>query len=202
MTSVPKTVVIKIGGSLLLLPDLAARLQCLLRQRDQEQCLIVVGGGEAADIVRSWSQVHAISDEAAHWLAISSMGLNREFLEQLLSLRTVCSREAADLAWAEDCGPLLLDMKKFALQEEGEISEPLPHRWDVTSDSLAAWVAVRWPADELILAKSVPCPAEPCSLDASRKQFVDDYFPMLSGQLPQVTWCDLRADEPGIVRWL
>ena len=46
-------------------------------------------------------------------------------------------------------------------------SDPLPHSWDVTSDSIAAWVAGRLGARRLVLVKP------PCS---SGDSLVDAYF--------------------------
>lgn len=196
------TVVFKIGGSLLTLPDLASRLRSLLEQRVHQQCLVIIGGGAAADVVRDWSRVHDLSDEASHWLAISSMGLNRELIESLLKLRSVGSREEAEFAWSTDRAPLLLDTKRFVRQEETQSSCPLPCSWEVTSDSLAAWVAECWPAEELVLVKSVPCPLGLTALEAGETQLVDKYFPMLSDQLPQISWCDLRSSQTNIDPWL
>lgn len=196
------TVVFKIGGSLLNLLELATRIRSVLEQRADQDCLLIVGGGAAADVVRDWSQVHTLSDETAHCLAVSSMGLNRELLEGMLDLRSVSSREAANSAWAEQHSPLLLDVKTFARLEEVESGSALPHTWSVTSDSLAAWVAVRWPASELVFVKSVPCPSDLTASQACELQLVDEYFPMLSKDVPLVSWCNLRSHQMTIEPWL
>ena len=46
-------------------------------------------------------------------------------------------------------------------------ADPLPHSWDVTSDSIAAWVAGQVGAGELILIKAP---------GADGAHLVDDYF--------------------------
>ena len=196
------TVVFKLGGSLLTLPGLEDKLRFVVSQRPGERCLILVGGGASTDVVREWSRTHHLSDETSHWLAISSLDLNRQLLESLLPWRPISTRADAESLWSERRSPLLLDVAQFSKREEADGCEPLPHNWDVTSDSLAAWAAVRWPADEFILLKSVPTPHGLTSLEASRRELVDPYFPQLSKGLPRILWCNLRASKIEIEPWL
>ena len=68
----------------------------------------------------------------------------------------------------------------------------------MTSDSIAAWIALQWPADGLVLLKSVPPPddfdsfVEGASIETNS---VDPYFPRLASNLPSVDWINLRADK-------
>ena len=196
------TVVFKLGGSLLKLPGLAEKLQAVLEQRADEQCLIVTGGGTAADIVREWSQVHTLTDESAHWLAIDSLTLNRRLLETLVGWKPVQTRDQAHRMRGESLTPLLLDLATFARTESSVDSDPIPHNWEVTSDSLAAWVTLRWPANELVLLKSIPIPAGINVWQASQAGLVDSYFPQLAGRIPRIGWCDLRSPHQDIEPWL
>ena len=132
------TVVFKLGGSLLTLPDLAGKLRDVLDQRRDERCLILIGGGATTDVVREWSRIHQLGEETAHWLAISSLDLNRQLIETLLPLRHVSSREAADQIWSEQRSPLLIDVTRFTKNESSDESDPLPQSWNVTSDSMEA----------------------------------------------------------------
>ena len=77
-------VVLKIGGSLLDLPDLPRRLSEWLRQSRIARPLVIVGGGAAADAVRSWDRTYQLGEERAHQLAVESMGLTRLLLQELL----------------------------------------------------------------------------------------------------------------------
>ena len=196
------TVVFKLGGSLLTLPGLAEKLQTVLDQFSNKNRLIVIGGGASADVVRDWSRTHQLSDETAHWLAIASTDLNRQFLETLLSFRSVSNREEATRRWSIDSSPLLLDCNRFIRVEEAKSSEPLPHHWNVTSDSIAGWTALRWPADELVLLKSVPMPVNMTDLEASDRDLVDPYFPHIAKDLRKISWCNLRAPRIVIEPWL
>lgn len=78
----------------------------------------------------------------------------------------------------------------------------LPHDWTITSDSIAAWTSIRWPADELILLKSIPAPLGLSAQQASDQQFVDPWFPRLATQIPRVSWCNLRNLPIVIETWL
>ena len=62
--------------------------------------------------------------------------------------------------------------------------DPLPHSWDVTSDSIAAWVAGEVAAPGLILIK----PA-----GASSADLVDAYF--LRALPADVAWKSVTADQ-------
>ncbi len=192
--------VLKLGGSLLDLADLPDRLRAVLSKLNNDQPLLVCGGGDAADVVRRWHETHAFDQEQSHWLAMESVRLNQRLLLTLLpELELVSNRFAAESAWARGRVPLL-DLMSFVSIEESQAetgTASLPHTWDVTSDSLSAWVAIRWPASRLVLLKSVELPNEihEWSLQAAADAgFVDRCFPMLGPQLPPTFWCDLRRN--------
>lgn len=196
------TVVFKFGGSVLTLDRLAVRLRTVLEMRAAQRRLIVTGGGAVADVVRQWSRLHHLDDDIAHWMAVSSLDLNRQLLQELLECNSVRSRAEADSIWDTDCSPLCLEMTPFLSYEETVVPDHLPHDWNVTSDSLAAWVAIRWAAEELVMVKSVPVPWELTAEEASTEGLVDAYFPRVAGQLQKISWCDLHASTPSIELWL
>ena len=72
--------------------------------------------------------------------------------------------------------------------------KPLPHTWNVTSDSLSAWVTIRWPASRLVLLKSVVLPPIESLSQATEAGLVDDFFPALESELPPTFWCRLRGN--------
>ncbi len=196
-------VVYKLGGSLLSCVDLAARLRAVFQQRPDDRSLIVVGGGAAADVVRDWSRIHSLSEEAAHWLALRSLSLNRALVRNLLpESREVSTRAAAESLWSEGIRPLLLDAEACLRGAESRDRSPLPHCWDVTSDSIAAWTAARWDADELILLKSTSLPANLTLDEATRLELIDPYFRQLANEMPRVSWCNLREEAASVVEWL
>jgi aspartokinase-like uncharacterized kinase len=206
------TIVYKLGGSLLALPDLSRRLQDLLKQPlpfsgesqhpERLQRLLIVGGGPIADAVRHWDQVHRLRDSAAHELAMQSMSFNARFVAAILSgARVVATRAEARDAWTQGCVAVLA-AAEFVEAEERSSGDLLPRSWDVTSDSVAAYVTLHWPADALVLLKSVPLPAECDANSAARRTDVDAYFPHLASRVPQIGWVNLRADvSPTIQLW-
>jgi aspartokinase-like uncharacterized kinase len=123
-------VVVKLGGSLFnRVPDLVPVLLAPGRP-----LLIVPGGGMFADVVRK----SPVDNDSAHWMAIASMDQYGWFIASHgiipTSLLRVPDRPVVFLPYC--C------MRKH---------DPLPHSWDVTSDSIAAWVADELGLDLLVL---------------------------------------------------
>ena len=71
---------IKLGGSLLNLPNLRQVVQDLLQLGVPGSPVITVGGGAIVEEVRAWDQVHQLGEERAHWLALEATGLNEQLL--------------------------------------------------------------------------------------------------------------------------
>ena len=209
--------VYKIGGSLLGLPDLLPRLELVLQLRDTRPVL-VVGGGKAADLVREWDRMHALDAATAHWLAIRAMGLNERLLEAVLPGAVVVASQAeADAAWDEGRVPIV---SAFCGLGGGELeggSSPradarrlatgavdvarLPASWDVTSDSIAAFLTVDWSADELVLIKSREKPTGGLA-EAVAAGAVDGYFQTAAAAVQRIAWVNLRDANPRIAGWL
>jgi aspartokinase-like uncharacterized kinase len=167
------TCVVKIGGSLFDLPDLGPRLQRWLDELDAVPLLLVPGGGPMADLVRDLDQRHGLGEEKAHWLALRAMTLNAWFLADLLPDAVVVPDLDEFPPTREKPSSLsILDAFSFALRDERRL-ESLPHGWAVTSDSVAARVAVVAGARQLILLKSVMIPEEIDWTEAGRRGFVD-----------------------------
>lgn len=203
-------VVLKVGGSLFSLPDLSRRVEYVLQQRSDCRVLLVCGGGEAADIVRKWQSRFGLDDEAAHWLAFRAVTLNEGLLAQLVPRSVIVDDlEGAARAWSESRRPILC-VERFVRRTEPECDQPLPHNWDVTSDSIAAWVAHRCEAEELLLAKSVDLPAGIALVAAAHQALVDRHFPRLvtnrsertSGPSQTISWINLRCERPIVQPWL
>ena len=192
--------VLKLGGSLLDLVDFPDRLRAVWSMLDGDQPLLICGGGAAADVVRQWHATHGLNDEQSHWLAMDSIRLNQRLLLTLMpELELVSNRAAAESVWRRGRVPLL-DLMAFVSIEEAvsDLSKTLPHSWDVTSDSLAGWVAIRWPAQCLILLKSVELPGAESRLSlraAASAGLVDAHFPALEPELPTTWWCLLRRGD-------
>jgi aspartokinase-like uncharacterized kinase len=168
-------VVVKVGGSLFDWPDLKPRLCDFLATLAGKNVLLIPGGGLAADAVRVYDRVHGLGEEASHWLALRALSLQAHVLAQLLppGTQVVEGLNAARSVWRRGRWPIL-DMYRFALGDEQRPGR-LNHDWNVTSDSLAARVAVVAGAERLILLKSTPMTADGW-IEASRHGYVDETF--------------------------
>jgi 5-(aminomethyl)-3-furanmethanol phosphate kinase len=180
--------VVKVGGSLLDLPDLGERLRSWLDALPTRRVLLVPGGGAAAELVRQADTLDRLGEERCHWLALRAM----QFTAHLLAARLpggqvifgVADREAA---WQHGQTPIL-DMHAFALADEAR-TDHCAHNWTVTSDSLAARVAMVADVSELVLLKSCALAEGWGWAEAARQGVVDSAFPgmMASGS------CHLKA---------
>ncbi len=144
--------VIKLGGSLLDWPELPVRFRRWLALQPLAANVIVVGGGPIVEGLRTIDRVHRLSIEASHWLAIRAMSLTTEIASELLLVVEII--DALEHVNRTPGGPpQLLDVEPFLRAEQGS-ADVLPCGWDVTSDSIAAHVAHRLGASELVLLKS------------------------------------------------
>jgi len=127
--------VVKLGGSLA--PRIAEIIPALRSAR--RPLLIVPGGGTFAHAVR---QSGACTDaDAAHWMACAAMDqYGWTLATQGIRTTTRIARPRRPCILLPYCALRRLD--------------PLPHSWDITSDTIAAWVAGRLGGDLLVL-KSV-----------------------------------------------
>ena len=187
-------VVIKVGGSLLSFPTLAERLQTWINQRPDSFIRMVIGGGPFADSIRSLQKIHHFNNIQSHQLAIEAMGLSQVLVAKLLDDIPILSIGSNSLdLWKDGSPRVALIDHRYWLQEP---SECLPNDWNVTSDSLAAWVAVNSKADRLVWAKSVGPPSS--LVEAGAKQWVDTYLStQLIHPLQTITidWWNLRTGE-------
>jgi aspartokinase-like uncharacterized kinase len=169
--------VVKVGGSLYDLPDLAIRVRewLIAELNSGFGALLVPGGGLTADAVRTLDRCHGLGEEKAHWLALHAMSLNAHFLTSLLPFgRVIEDENHCQRVWLEGDTPIL-DTYSFACADEERPSH-LPHSWAVTSDALAARVAVVLQASELVLLKSTTIPPGLGWREAGRLGLVDAAF--------------------------
>jgi probable H4MPT-linked C1 transfer pathway protein len=163
-------VVVKIGGRLLAFPDhLERALQAVSLIARDVRVLIVPGGGLFADTVRDVDRRIGLSDDAAHWMAVLAMDQYAHVLAARLGDAVlVDSHDAIANALAGSRLPVLAPSRWL------RAADPLPHSWDVTSDSVAAWVAGAVGAQQLVLMK--PPRSGPDNARATATPLVDPYF--------------------------
>lgn len=186
--------IVKVGGSLLDWPELPARLTQFIAQRRASEpgmkLAVLCGGGDFADSVRRFDRIHRLGDWTAHRLAIQAMDLACTVLFCLLKdCRGVETLSMLDEDWPEI--PMLLPSANLD-ELEFERRSPMPLSWDVTSDTIAAWVAGELPGRSLVLVKSAPLPHGATRDDAADLKLVDPFFPLISSALDRVEYLHLR----------
>lgn len=181
--------VVKVGGGL---GDgaLPALCRTLGELGTRHRLLVVPGGGAFADAVRDADRRFGLSAAAAHRMAILGMEQFGWVLSELIpgALRT------AELTQVRGGRTAVLLPAGLAL-------DGLPESWQVTSDSIAAFVADRAGAGRLVLVKEVdglyadwPAQGEPIArltvaeLSALRPGGVDEYLPTALAGAHFDTW--------------
>jgi aspartokinase-like uncharacterized kinase len=188
--------VIKVGGSLLDLPDLPARLGNFLGDFSRPRPVLLCGGGPTVELVRTWDQLYDLGEEPSHWIALQALALNALLLERILpSLQRVESPKAFPGVWKGRKVPLY-DAYRFIRDWDERSQDPLPRRWRVTSDSIAARMAAHFGAEEVVLLKSVTAPEGMTIVEAAQNGIVDPHFPVAVEGVPRVVVVNLREEEP------
>jgi hypothetical protein len=144
--------VIKVGGSLFLdnFNSVKPLFQTICEQGRHHRLIVVPGGGSLADEVRRMHKEYDLADSTAHFMAILAIDQNAFMINQFMkgsrlvfdpsdARRTTKGHQVAILA------PFRLMLNR----------DPLPKSWEVTSDSIAAYIAKTVKAEKLILLKDV-----------------------------------------------
>ena len=103
-----------------------------------ENCLFVIGGGEFANLIRKYDKEIEFSQDVTHETAIDAMDILAKLLNDKLALS-------------------ISDLNKIPIMICSDIlkeNDPFAHSWDVTSDSIAAYIASLLDA-KLLIATNV-----------------------------------------------
>ena len=165
--------VFKVGGSLLAHPELlASTLAAIVDASINARVAIVPGGGPFADAVRDADRRFHLDDDTAHWMAVLATDQYAHLLAGMRTELTIATSEReVESAIASGHVPVVAPYRWL------RDADPLPHTWDVTSDSISAWIASALGAKQLVLVKPP---------GAAGEEVVDAYF--------------TRAIAPGL-RW-
>ncbi|MGF1610025.1 MAG: uridylate kinase [Kiloniellales bacterium] len=168
--------VVKLGGSLAGSNALKDWLDAL--QTGAGHVVLVPGGGPFADQVRAAQHEMGFDDRVAHHLALLAMEqFGRSLAGLVPALVPAASRQAIRQALRAGKLPVWMPTRMALGRPE------IPESWDVTSDSLALWLAGQIGARDLVLVKSAPLPAETTpgdpldAADLARRGLVDAAFP-------------------------
>jgi len=161
--------VIKVGGSCADSLDLRRWIGAVAACAGR--VVIVPGGGAFADAVRAAQRVMGFDDAAAHHMALLGM---EQFGRALASfdarLSPVDSIAGLRRGLRDHKVPVWLPTRMTLGAAD------VPASWDVTSDSLSAWLAGRLGARRLVLMKQIDLPRDFADRLAARG-IVDQAFP-------------------------
>lgn len=133
--------VVKIGGSLF--PNYAINLA---KKLENTNSLIVLGGGEFANLIRKYDSEINFSQETNHWTAIDCMDIIAKLVnDKVESTKLAYSIDDAIAISNEGFTPIFV-VSKFLREDD-----PFECSWDVTSDSIAAYISHRLNANLLIV---------------------------------------------------
>ncbi|MAT14971.1 MAG: hypothetical protein CMJ46_06845 [Planctomyces sp.] len=194
-----RTVLYKIGGSLLSDATLRERLEAFLRTRDDEEFpILLIGGGSLVDEIREVRRNADVSEELCHWEALAAMGVNgAEFALGYPESTIVGYYNHLRKVLKQKKGRPFLCAWQLLERLESRYELELPHNWDVTSDSIAAWFTITQQFDELRLLKSIP-PVSWEQLLRGETNGVDRAFKTYLPHLKRLSWVNFRTTEPAI----
>ena len=153
--------VIKVGGSLATIPHALDQVCAELTRASQDHRLLVVpGGGPFADAVREFERKVGMSSDAAHWMAILAMDQYAHVLAGRIPGAVLVEEPGAVAETVAPGRAAVLAPSRWMRS-----ADVLPHTWEATSDSIAAFVAGALDATRLILIKPT-----------AAGQTVDPYF--------------------------
>lgn len=164
-------IVVKLGGSL---AHSGALVKCLdtIEQKYQGRAVVIVpGGGAFADQVRIAQSHWRFDDKTAHAMALLAMqqmalmlkGLKLDFsiASSVTDIQEQLNRQKT-VIWSPD----IVELDSAGIQAT----------WDITSDSLAAWLAKALSAKELILVKSANINDSLSMRELAEQNIVDKAF--------------------------
>jgi len=142
--------VLKIGGSLAEYPASLRKLcKELASVAKDHKILIVPGGGRFADTVRDFDKAYGLSNTIAHKMAILAMDQFGLFLSDITP--NSCVSYSLEKVKNSPSGTLPIFLpSRFIFHKD-----PLESSWDVTSDSIAAYIAGIVHAKKLVLVTDV-----------------------------------------------
>ncbi len=170
LTATDDMIIIKLGGSLSRSDTLVDCLNAVENNYQGRAVVIVPGGGAFADQVRLAQQHWQFDDTTAHHMALLAMqqmallfkGLKPDFViaDSVVAIQGQLNKKI--VIWSPD----IIELDNAGISAS----------WDITSDSLAAWLADTLSATELILIKSAAIDACQNLQQLAEQHIVDNAF--------------------------
>ncbi|MHA1150073.1 MAG: amino acid kinase family protein [Promethearchaeota archaeon] len=149
-------ILVKIGGKILESPAnlniTISEFRNLISLQLVNNIIIIPGGGSLANFIRIADKTLKLGEDLSHWLAILAMHYNAKryfirysdikYIENYNELKSVMSNKS---------GKILV----FGLYNYLRNEDSLPHNWNVTSDSIAYFIAERLNLKDVYLIKDI-----------------------------------------------
>jgi aspartokinase-like uncharacterized kinase len=143
--------IVKVGGSLASYPEKLRALCIKLSEISTKRKLIVIpGGGELADLVRDLDKRFNLSRMTSHRMAILSMDQYGFLLSDLMPQSCSVS-QLKNLQKTIDSGKVPVFLPSILLLSKDQ----LENSWDVTSDSIAVYIAGQLRISKVLLVTDV-----------------------------------------------
>src|SRR5438132_1946455 len=147
--------VVKVGGGLLgTAGAFELVIDALSAFRRGRRLVVLPGGGPFADAVRRMFKRVKIGEDAAHWMAVLGMDQYAHALAARLPDAALVDGDGG-ISAAVQAGRLPVLAPYHWLRA----ADPLPHSWEVTSDTIAAWLARQPGGDGVARDLRRPAPA-------------------------------------------
>ena len=163
--------IIKLGGSLSQADTLLNCLDKIEKNYKHQKVIIVPGGGAFADQVRMAQSHWQFDDSIAHKMAILAMQ-QMALLIQGLKSEWMIAETTTHLTEGLKTNNVLIWSPCNKELAANDIAES----WDITSDSLAAWLANKLSAQHLILVKSATIDQNLSLQELSQTGIIDKCF--------------------------
>ena len=180
-------IILKIGGSLLQSINTLRQLGEVISILSQSYPILVLpGGGPFADVVRSYGEKIPLSEETCHFMALLGMEQYAFLLQELIPNSRIVNLQASQNI--NDAVGQVLILRTLDYMQSVPSSD-LSRSWEVTSDSIAAYLSQQFQAKLLVLLKSKDISPEigPPEVDPFFRQTVPEDLPvwLVNGNYPE-----------------
>jgi aspartokinase-like uncharacterized kinase len=191
--------VVKVGGSLLDVPELPDRLRRWLAAQPEAHNVLVAGGGPLVEQIRAWHAAEPIDEAAAHWMCVDLLTVTAHLLHGWLPEIPLVENDCLLCQRVGEPGATIFGPAPWMRHAEpGLPGLWLPCSWDTTSDSIAGRLAVALQAEEFVLRKSA-LPRRRTSRELSALAavgYIDPVLAQMAPELPPTRLGNLRAEPP------
>ncbi len=179
--------VVKVGGSLLVREDLRVALPRWIACQSKAETLVIVGGGELIDAIRNLDRAHGGDPVEIHWLCVDLLETTFRLFSSWFDwecIRTHPALLAAIKSGFRTDSPTLVSVSAF--YDRNDSIDGIPLDWRTTSDTIAALLAQRTAAEELVLLKSCPIDSSASIQQLADLGIIDEALPCIESTVRSI----------------